>query len=130
KHHPSQLNKLEQEHRVFDYQQVQSLVWLGDSASDFREIVTEMRRPVAYLKQYEQHGYPVFQSDMAAILCRPLVGLSPGDLGPQWSEFIDSRRRPNGSFNNTPAAEGGDGHVMNTWWGLQAIGAMGRAHSL
>lgn len=34
-HHPSRLKKLEQERRVFEFQQVQSLVWLGADASGF-----------------------------------------------------------------------------------------------
>src|SRR5262249_10350070 len=36
------------------------------------------------------------------------------------------RRRVNGSFNHTPAADGSDGHVMKTLWGLQALRALGR----
>ena len=49
------------------------------------------------------------------------------DLSPDYVDYLDSRRRANGSFNNTPAADGGDGHVMNTWWGLQALQVLGRA---
>jgi hypothetical protein len=44
--------------------------------------------------------------------------------------YLDSRRRPNGSFNNTPAADGSDGHVMNTRWGLRALATLGRGHEL
>src|SRR4030095_7459638 len=35
-HHPSQLKKLEQEHRIFDLQQIQALEWLGADAAQFR----------------------------------------------------------------------------------------------
>ena len=48
------------------------------------------------------------------------------DLAPAFVEYLDARRRANGSFNNTPAADGSDGHVMNTLWGLQALRALGR----
>ena len=34
--------------------------------------------------------------------------------------FVAQRRRENGSFNNTPSDDGSDGHVVATWWGLQA----------
>ena len=34
-HHPRELKKLEQERRIFEFQQVQSLVWLGDPAGSF-----------------------------------------------------------------------------------------------
>src|SRR5687767_8801987 len=35
-HHPSHIKKLEQERRVFEFQQVQSLIWLGADAAAFR----------------------------------------------------------------------------------------------
>jgi hypothetical protein len=125
-HHPSRLKKLEQEHRVFEFQQVQSLVWLGEDASEFRDKIRAWTKPLAYLKQYEQHGYPAFQSETSAFICRALLGLPKDELSPHFTVYLDSRRRDNGSFNNTPASEGGDGHVMNTWWGLQALKSLGR----
>jgi len=126
-HHPARLKKLEQEHHEFEFQQIQSLVWLGEDASSFRAQVRGWTKPYVYLKQYEQHGYPVFRFEMAAFTCRQLLGLPLGDISPQFVEYLNSRRRPNGSFNNTPAADGGDGHAINTWWGLQALRALGRA---
>ena len=126
-HHPSRLKKLEQERRVFELQQVQSLVWLGEDASELAEKISSWREPLAYLKQYEQHGYPIFQSEMGAILCRSLLKLSLDDLSPAFTAYLNARRRNNGSFNNAPVTDGGDGHVMNTWWGLQALRVFGRA---
>jgi hypothetical protein len=125
-HHPGQLKKLEQERRVFVFQQVQALAWLGEDAAAFRDPIRAWTRPLAYLKQYEQHGYPIFQSELGAVTCRALLGLPLDDLAPQFTEYLEARRRANGSFNNTPAADGGDGHVLNTWWGLQALRALGR----
>lgn len=126
-HHPYQLKKLEQEHREFEYQQIQSLVWLGDDASSFRAQVSGWKKPTVYLKQYEQHGHPILGHEVTAFTCRALLGLSLEDLSPDYVAYADSRRRANGSFNNTPAADGGDGHAMNTWWGLQALQTLGRA---
>jgi hypothetical protein len=124
--HPSRIKKLEQERRVFEYQQIQALAWLGADTSSFQEKIRSWTHPLAYLKQYEKHGYPVFQSELGAFTARALLGLPLDDLSPDFTEYLDSRRRPNGSFNNTPAADGGDGHVLNTWWGLQALHALGR----
>ena len=39
-HHPQDLKKLEQVRRIYDFQQVQSLVWLGDDARDFKARVS------------------------------------------------------------------------------------------
>lgn len=125
-HHPRELKKLEQERRVFEFQQVQALAWLGEDVAAFRDTIGAWQEPLPYLKQYEQHGYPVFQSELGAVLARPLLGL-PLEGMEKFAAYIDARRRANGSFNNTPAADGGDGHVMNTWWGLQALKLFGRA---
>jgi hypothetical protein len=48
-HHPSVLKKLEQERRVFDFQQVQALVWLGEDASALKVQRAECARDVYYI---------------------------------------------------------------------------------
>ncbi len=118
--HPRELQRQQRERRHFDYQQIQSLVWLGDEAADFRERIRPQIVPRPYPKISERHGYPVFQSELAGVQCHALLGLPVARLAPAFTDYVTSRRRANGSFNNTPAAEGGDGHVMNTLWGLQA----------
>ena len=129
-HHPFHIKKLERELRCFEFQQIQGLLWLGEDASSFRDQVTRWTQPTAYPRQYEQHGYPVFEYELTAFVCRELLGLPLTDLSPRFIEYLIARRRDNGSFNNTPAADGGDGHVVNTWWGLQALRAISRADEL
>jgi len=129
-HHPSRLKKLEQEHHEFELQQIQGLLWLGEDASEFRERALSWKKPTVYLKQYEQHGYPIFRHELAAIACRDLLRLPLNDLSTEFTEYLDVRRRANGSFNNTPAADGGDGHVLNTWWGLEALHMLGRGEEM
>jgi hypothetical protein len=125
-HHPAVLKKLEQERRIFEFQQVQALIWLGEDASDLKERILSWKQPLAYMKQYEQHGYPLFSSEMGVVVSRALLGVSAKELPVAFIEYLDSRRRANGSFNNTPTSDGSDGHVMNTWWGLQALQKLGR----
>jgi len=129
-HHPAQLKKLEQEHREFEYQQIQGLLWLGEDASAFRDQVRGWKSPSRYLPQYEQHRYPIFRFELSAFTCRALLGLPLDDISPAFIEYLHARRRANGSFNNTPAADGGDGHVLNTLWGLQALKILGRTEEL
>ena len=125
-HHPRELKKLEQERRIFDWQQVQALTWLNADASEFRPKISALTKPLGYLKQYERHGYPIFQSELGAVMSHALLGLPTDGIASAFGSYIDERRRANGSFNNTPAADGGDGHVMNTLWALQALGVLGR----
>jgi hypothetical protein len=125
-HHPREVKKLEQERRIFDYQQVQALAWLNADASEFRPKIEKLTKPLGYLKQYERHGYPVFQSELGAVMSHSLLGLPVEGIKDAFGTYIEERRRANGSYNNTPAADGGDGHVMNTLWALQALGVLGR----
>ena len=109
--------------RRFDYEQIQSLAWLGADTSTFLEEVRGWTGPSVYTRAYEHEGHPVFQHEVMALLCRRLLNIPAAT--PEWKAYILARRRPNGSFNSIPAAEGADGHIMNTWWGLQALQALG-----
>jgi len=106
--------------RRFDYEQIQSLDWLGESIESFRAEVSAWTRPDRFPKYYEFNSNPVLRQETGAILCRRLLGLGPT---PEWREYIAARRRANGSFNNTPGSDG-DGHVVNTLWGLLAMRAL------
>ena len=120
-HHPASWKKLEQEHREFELQQIQSLIWLGQATDEFRELVSGWREPVPYLKQYERNGIPIFRHQVASITARRLLDMSTADLDSSFKQYVVARRRANGSFNNTPSSDGSDGHVLNTLWGLQAL---------
>ena len=38
---------------------LQALIWLQEDASELKERILSWKQPLAYLKQYEQHGYPL-----------------------------------------------------------------------
>lgn len=126
-HHPFAIKKLERDLPVFEFQQIQSLLWLGQDVTGFREQIKRWTKPSVYPAVYEKHTYPVVQMEVMALLSRGLVGLALEEVTPAFVEYLEARRRPNGSFNNTPVADGSDGHVMNTWWAIQALEALGRA---
>ncbi len=126
-HHPFHVKKLERDLRVFEYEQIQGLLWLGENVGSFRSQVQGWTKPSAYPRQYERDGYPILRFEVMALLCRGLLGLATDDIAAQFIEYLDVRRRANGSFNNTPAHDGSDGHVMNTLWGIEALAAMGQA---
>ena len=126
-HHPFAIKKLERDLPVFEFQQIQSLRWLGQDVTGFRAQVKRWTKPSVYPAVYEKHTYPVLQMEVMALLSRGLVGLSLEEVTPAFAEYLAARQRPNGSFNNTPAADGSEGHVMNTWWAIQALATLGRA---
>jgi len=131
-HHPitgegAEAGKHAADLRTFVFEQIQSLLWLGEDAAEFRPVVEGWTEPSSYPRVYEPDGNPVFHQETMAFVCREIMGLPLSDLSPKLVEYIESRRRPNGSFNNTPASDGSDGNVLNTWWGVQALRASKRA---
>jgi hypothetical protein len=102
----------------FDWEQVQALQWLGADTSMFRDRAAQWTGPAPFTRTYELDGNPVFQHQAFAVMTRSLLGIESKE--PAWSEYFVARRRSNGTFNNTPAADGSSGHVMNTLWGLWA----------
>jgi len=125
--HPFRIKKLERDLKVFEYQQIQSLLWLGEDAGSFREQVRSWKNPSVYPRQYERDGFPILRFELMALICRRLLGLGMDDISRELIEYIDIRRRENGSFNNTPAGDGSDGHVMNTWWALHGLAILNRS---
>lgn len=110
-----------------DFEQVQTLLWLGRPIDGFRPLASTWTRPAEFTTRYELGGNPVFQHQAMAVHVRHLLGLSPAESDDAWREYFQARRRGNGTFNTTPAADGSDGHVMNTAWGLQAADCLGVA---
>ncbi|MGH9159247.1 MAG: prenyltransferase/squalene oxidase repeat-containing protein, partial [Vicinamibacteraceae bacterium] len=104
----------------FDYEQIQTLLWLGEPVESFVPLAHTWTRPAEFTRAYEFDGHPVFQHQVMAIRCRHLLGIAE-QPDSAWRHYILSRRRSNGTFNNTPASDGSDGHVMNTLWGLWAL---------
>lgn len=107
--------------RLFVYEEVQSLLWLDDDASEYAREVSLWTGPEPYPRRYEAHGYPLLREQAVALICRRLLGLSVDDVLPGFLSYFLSRQRANGSFNHTPASDRSDGHVVNTWWALRAL---------
>ena len=103
-----------------DFEQAQTLVWLNESIESFRALASTWTKPAAFTKTYELGGNPVFQHQAMAVRVRHLLNLSPCQEDTAWREYFLARLRANGTFNTTPAADGSEGHLMNTLWGLLA----------
>ena len=93
-HHPFAIKKLERDLRVFEFQQIQSLLWLGQDVSSFREQVKGWTKPSAT------------RPSMKARLSGLAVG---GDVGavPAARRLADGRRCAgiHGVLRSTSAAE-------------------------
>lgn len=99
------------------YQQVQSLLWLGDDVSDFSQEVADWKSQQDNRANFERHGYPPFFQEMMTPVVRNMLNLPQDD---RILEYIIDRRRANGSYNNAPARDGGDGNILNTYWGVRS----------
>ncbi|HVX65086.1 MAG TPA: prenyltransferase/squalene oxidase repeat-containing protein, partial [Bryobacteraceae bacterium] len=71
------------------------------------------------------NGNPVLQHQAMAVLVRHLVGIAPSPADQVWRDYFHQRRRANGSFHHTVAADGSGGHVTNTLWAVLALEALG-----
>jgi hypothetical protein len=61
-------------------------------AAEFAEKIRAWTAPVPYMKAYEQHGWPIFQSEVGAFTCRALLQLPLDDLKPHFVDYLDSLR--------------------------------------
>lgn len=111
--------------REFDAQQIQTLLWLGEDASEFCKRVESWRTISSYTTGYERGGNPVLRQEVQPVLCRALLGLAIDPLLPAFSDYLAARMRADGSFNNTPASDGSGGHLVNTCLAVRARRAMG-----
>lgn len=116
--------------RTFIFEQIQALLWLGKDANSLRAEVAKWTKPSTYPAYYEKAGRPILRQETMALVCRRLLAMPMADVSAELIDYLASRRRATGSFNNTPASDGSDGHVMNTLWGLQAMDALGRGGEL
>jgi hypothetical protein len=111
------------------YQQIRAILWLGGDASDFDPLVRIWKSQAGAIGNYEKHDYPVLYQEMMTPVCRHLLGINLSDSA-KTIAYLQSRRRKDGSFNNAPASDGGDGNILNTYWSLYALHILGRADSL
>jgi prenyltransferase beta subunit len=124
-HHPQRGKNKEAgpsgtEERDLVYQQMQSLLWLKGDIVPFKDEVVAWKPQNNKVSNFESHGYPVFLQEMMSPVCRGLLKVSMEDISTHYSGYLTSRRRDNGSYNNAPATDGGDGNILNTYWGLYA----------
>lgn len=126
-HHPMRLQPgREQELFIFDYQQIQTLQWLGDDAADLAPPIAEIKKPQDYKTRYEPRGYPIVEQELSIPLCYAMLKLPTGPIENAYLDFIQQRRRDNGTYNHAPARHGGDGHLLITDWCQRGLEALGR----
>lgn len=122
-HHPQRGKNIEAgpsgtEERDLIYQQIKSIQWLAADAASFKDEVSKWQPQLNKVSNFEEHGYPVFLQEMMTPVCRSMLGISQDDVAVHFTEYLQARKRANGSFNNAPTSEGGDGNIINTFWGL------------
>jgi prenyltransferase beta subunit len=103
------------------YQQIQGIIWLGGDPSTFSAEVRTWKSQAGKLANYEKKGYPVLMQELMTPICRGLLNLPSSDVKVEFESLLNSRKRENGSYNNAPSADGGDGNILNTWWSLYAL---------
>lgn len=111
-----------------DFERIQTLLWLGkrpDSAA-----ATAWTKPFVYNGYYELGRNPTLQHQAMAVRTRTLLDVQAEGDEPAWRAYFLARRRGDGTFNNTPSADGSGGHLVNTLWATQALKDLGVAQKL
>ena len=111
--------------KEFSCQEIQTLHWLGRPTDTFRKRVESWTTVSTYTPGYEAGANPVLRFEAQPALCRRLLGLSCEPISAAFKPYFALRRRDNGTYNTTPAADGSDGHLVNTYYALAALQAMG-----
>lgn len=111
-----------------NFEQAQVLLWLGEKPDNAK--AAEWTKPFVYNTYYEQNHNPTLQHQAMAVRVRSLLDVQSKDDLAAWQEYFLARLRPNGTFNNTPAADGSDGHIVNTLWGSWTMADLGAARQL
>jgi prenyltransferase beta subunit len=110
--------------RNLTYEQIQAILWLGGDVSSFSAMVSGWKTQAGLLANYEDHKYPVMYQEAMIPISQKLVNVPLTDQA-AFTTYFQMHRRSNGSFNNATTAAGGDGNILNTYWSLRALDALG-----
>ena len=133
-HHPQKGRNKEAgpsgtEMRDLVYHQIQSILWLEGEVSEFKSEISNWKTQAGKLANYERHKYPVMYQEAMISICQNLVGVDFTNQS-EFIKYFETHRRANGSFNNGPTHKGGDGNILNTYWGLYALNLLSTQQSL
>lgn len=107
------------------YEQMQTIAWLGDDLNDFKEEVSNWKPQRQSQANYEDTKFGNLWQETFTPISFALLGLPADRIQKEFSGYLDSLRRPNGSYNNAPAGFGGDGNVLITYNVILSLKALG-----
>ncbi|MGC4231921.1 MAG: terpene cyclase/mutase family protein [Niabella sp.] len=115
--------------RDLTYHQVMAISWLGGSTASFKEEVSRWKSQRGALANYENNRFANLWQETFTPICRQLLGLDLQQTTIDFTGYLDSLRRANGSYNNAPVSfkEPGDGNMLNTLHSVIALQSLGQA---
>ena len=110
----------------FHLQQARAVKALGGDLRPFSREADARKKVDSYTSAYESGENPVLTQQMSALLLKAACDrpVSP-EAHKAYSDYLDARERPNGSYNTTVATDGSDGHVVNTAYALAGRRVLG-----
>lgn len=134
-HHPQTGKNIEggpsgSQMRDIFYQQMQAIGWLGGDISGYKNEVSQWKSQRNSNANFEETKFGNLWQETFTPLSFNLLQLPFDKIKDDFNSYLDSLRRPNGSYNNAPLSftEGGDadGNILctlNSILSLKAIGA-------
>lgn len=114
--------------RDLTYHQLMAVKWLGGSNTSFKNEVSGWRSQRGSIANYEENGFANLWQETFTPICRKLLDLDMQPVMVDFTQYLDSLRRPNGSYNNAPVffKEPGDGNMLNTLYSVMALQSLGQ----
>lgn len=110
--------------RNLTYEQIQAILWLGGDVSSFAQTVSGWKSQAGLLANYEAHKYAGLYQDALVPITQKLTNV-PVTHQAEFISYFKDHLRANGSYNNAPTSAGGDGNILNTYYALCALKALG-----
>lgn len=129
-HHPQTGLNIEagpsgSEMRDILYQQIQTISWLGGNIEKYKPSVSKWKSQRTSIANYEETKFGNLWQETFTPITFSLLNLPTHSIEREFINYLDSLRRPNGSYNNSFLSFGkSDGNILYTVNAVLALNAL------
>lgn len=130
-HHPQTGKNIEagpsgSQMRDIFYEQMQAIKWLGGNINEYKNEVNQWQPQRTANANFEETKFGNLWQESFTPISFALLELPVDRIQEEFTGYLDSLQRPNGSYNNAPSDFGGDGNVLITHNVILSLKAFGK----